>query len=117
MVKPLKSYSRSCILARYAINYSEKLNNMKDFNENCPLCKQNTHKVLWSTKNCKAIKVIDENFGLHRIIWNKHVKEISELTAKEALELMQNVLKLEKYVKVNIHASRNLLKSLKSCRH
>ena len=79
---------------------------MKDFNENCPLCKQNNHKVLWSAKNCKAIEVVNENFGLHRIIWNKHVKEISELTAKEALELMQNVLKLEKYVKARYNPDK-----------
>ena len=64
-------------------NYSEDLNAMTDFNENCPLCKQNNHKVLWSAKNCKAIEVVNENFGLHRIIWNKHVKEISELTEKK----------------------------------
>ena len=34
----------------------------------------------------QSIEVVNENFGLHRIIWNKHVKEISELKAKEALE-------------------------------
>ena len=85
---------------------------MKDFNENCPLCKQNNHKVLWSTKNCKAIEVVNENFGLHRIIWNKHVKEISELTEKEAIELMQNVLKLEKYVKTRYNPDKLNVASL-----
>ena len=85
---------------------------MEDFNENCPLCKQNNHKVLWSAKNCKAIEVVNENFGLHRIIWNKHVKEISELTANEALELMQNVLKLEKYVKARYNPDKLNVASL-----
>ena len=85
---------------------------MLDFNENCPLCKQNIHKVLWNTKNCKAIEVINENFGLHRVIWNKHVKEINELTAKEALELMQNVLKLEKYVKAKYNPDKLNIASL-----
>ena len=69
---------------------------MKDFNENCPLCKQNNHKVLWSAKNCKAIEVVNENFGLHRIIWNKHVKEISELTAKEAAGANAKCFKIRK---------------------
>ena len=61
---------------------------------------------MWNTKNCKAIEVINENFGLHRVIWNKHVKEINELTAKEALELMQNVLKLGKYVKAKYNPDK-----------
>ena len=85
---------------------------MNDFNENCPLCKQNNHKVLCSAKNCKAVEVINENFGLHRIIWNKHIKEISELTAKEALELMQNVLRLERYVKTKYNPDKLNVASL-----
>ena len=72
---------------------------MEDLKKSCPLCNQTHYKLLWSDKNCKAIEVVDEIFGLHRIIWNEHVKEISELTTKEMLELMRNVLKLEKFVK------------------
>ena len=100
MCKTPKSLLPKLYTYKVSKTYSKDLNDMKDFNENCPLCKQNNHKVLWSAKNCKAVEVVNENFGLHRIIWNKHVKEISELTAKEALELMQNVLKLEKYVRL-----------------
>ena len=72
---------------------------MKKSRESCPLCAKNNHKVLWNAKNCKAIQVANENFGLHRIVWNKHVKEISELSMWEMLELMRNVVRLEKFVK------------------
>ena len=85
---------------------------MKALSSICPLCNKNNDKVLWSDKNCKAIEVIDENFGLHRIIWDKHVKEISELTTREMLELMRNVLKLEKFVKSKYNPDKVNIASL-----
>ena len=85
---------------------------MEESSKNCVLCRQDEHKVIWSSKNCRAIEVANENFGLHRIIWNKHVKELSELTTKELLELMENVLDLEKFVKKKYNPDKLNIASL-----
>ena len=70
-----------------------------NLDKKCPLCDAPSENILWTDKNCRIIRVTGESLGLHRVIWNEHLEELSDLSSKELLELMNNVLKLEVFIK------------------
>ena len=80
----------------------------------CSLCDDILSDIVWTDKNCYVIRVLNEVYGLHRVIWKHHVKEMSDLEKPELDELIRNSVKLEKYLlekfkpdKVNIASFGN----------
>ena len=80
----------------------------------CSLCDEILSDIVWTDKNCYVIRVLNEVYGLHRVIWKHHVKELSALEKPELDELIKNSIKLEKYLlekfkpdKVNIASFGN----------
>jgi diadenosine tetraphosphate (Ap4A) HIT family hydrolase/GNAT superfamily N-acetyltransferase len=80
----------------------------------CSLCDEIIGDTVWTDKNCYVIRVLNDVYGLHRVIWKHHVRELSDLEKPELDELIRNSVKLEKYLlekfkpdKVNIASFGN----------
>ena len=51
--------------------------------ETCPLCHPQNETVLWHDRLCRVILVGDADYpGFCRVIWQAHVKEMTDLNAK-----------------------------------
>ncbi|MEO6983856.1 MAG: HIT family protein [Paralcaligenes sp.] len=70
----------------------------------CPLCHHTGGNVLWQSSQLRVISTSDADYpGLTRVIWNDHVKEMTELPLAQRTELMAVVWQVEQ-------AQRNHLK-------
>lgn len=50
----------------------------------CPYCTPSSDEVIWSNSQVRVLLVRDTPFvGWCRVVWNAHVKEMTDLTAKE----------------------------------
>lgn len=64
--------------------------------EECPLCNPCDELVVAKTEKFRIIKVPDVNFpGYFRLIWNKHVKEMSDLSVQDRHSLMDALCSIE----------------------
>lgn len=62
----------------------------------CTLCHPKNETVLWRDAHCRVILVGDADYpGFCRVIWHKHVKEMTELTEPERTRLMSVVFATE----------------------
>ena len=88
---------------------------------NCTLCKEDLNpeegQLIWRGDDCRVILVNDSDLpGFCRVIWNRHVPEMTDLTYGEREHLMTLVFAVEEAVrhvmhpdKVNIAALGNLV--------
>ena len=83
----------------------------------CPLCKKD--KEIIFEDNFLRIILVDEIPGYLRVITQKHIKEFSELSDKEAIKLTLVIKKLEKKLieilkpdKINIASFGNMVPHL-----
>lgn len=64
--------------------------------ESCPLCRGTNEMVLWQGGNLRVIAVADPNYpGYCRVIWNEHVREMTDLNDDDRLRLMRVVFVVE----------------------
>lgn len=62
----------------------------------CPLCHHTGDDVLWQNSQLRVIAVADADYpGLTRVIWNDHVKEMTELSPTQRTDLMAVVWQVE----------------------
>ncbi len=62
----------------------------------CPLCEADSENVLWCDKRCRVILVDDPDYvGFCRVIWQAHVKEMTDLAAADQSHLFAVVLAVE----------------------
>ena len=62
----------------------------------CPLCAAESENVLWRDARCRVILIDDPDYaGLCRVIWQTHVKEMTDLTAADQSHLFAVVLAVE----------------------
>lgn len=67
---------------------------------NCELCIAAGEILLWHGQHCRVIYVEDGDYpGFCRVIWNKHVKEMTDLPAQMRIELMNTVFAVEAAVR------------------
>lgn len=67
---------------------------------NCVLCHPQKENVVWKNKELRVIQVDDPLFpGYFRVIWNKHIAEMSDLTDDERQLLEKVLLTVEKVVR------------------
>lgn len=63
----------------------------------CPLCFPTGEDVVVNTGKFRVIRVHDENFpGYFRIIWNEHIKEMSDLSVQDRHDLADAICAIEK---------------------
>ncbi len=63
---------------------------------NCAFCEQPGGEVLWSDERCRIIWPQDKDYpGLLRVVWQAHVKEMSDLDAEQRSHLMKGVFAVE----------------------
>lgn len=66
----------------------------------CVLCHPQKENVVWKNKELRVIQVDDLLFpGYFRVIWNKHIAEMSDLTDDERQLLEKVLLTVEKVVR------------------
>ena len=84
----------------------------------CPLCEAKNEDIIYKDSFLRVI-LVDEIPGYIRIITNKHIKEFSELSDEEAINLSLTVKKIEKVMikflnpdKINIVTLGNMVPHL-----
>lgn len=62
----------------------------------CELCDTTSGKVLVASRHWRIIDAADPAFpGFTRVIWNSHVREMTDLSAAHRLELLEVVFRVE----------------------
>lgn len=80
---------------------------------NCELCLAQNETVLWRGQHCRAILVADADYpGFCRVIWNDHIKEMTDLPALLQTELMNVVFAVESAVREVMQPEKINLASL-----
>ncbi|WP_310493300.1 HIT family protein [Dechloromonas sp.] len=68
--------------------------------QSCDLCINPGGAILWQSALCRVVRVDDPHYpGFCRVIWNDHVREMSDLAANHQLLLMRVVFAVESVVR------------------
>lgn len=68
--------------------------------QSCDLCINPGGAILWQSALCRVVRVDDPHYpGFCRVIWNGHVREMSDLAANHQLMLMRVVFAVESVVR------------------
>jgi len=79
----------------------------------CPLCAGDAGEVLWRDDRCRVVLVRDPTYpGFCRVIWNKHVKEMTDLGEAERSHLMRIVFAVENVLRAVVAPEKINLASL-----
>ena len=77
------------------------------------LCSEHGENVLWRSSRCRVVLVDDsDHAGYCRVIWNAHVKEMTDLAAGVRTHLMQVVFAAEQAVRAVMHPDKINLATL-----
>lgn len=81
--------------------------------EVCELCEQVGGTLLWQDARCRVVLVADADYpGFCRVIWQTHVKEMTDLLPLERQHLMMTVMKVETAVRAVLQPDKINLASL-----
>ncbi len=88
--------------------------------DGCELCNAALGDVVFSSERWRMILVDDSNYpGFCRVIWNGHVKEMTDLPAVQRAEIMQAVWAVEEAIravmlpdKINLASFGNMVPHL-----
>lgn len=62
----------------------------------CELCEDAGGEVLWRDARCRVVRVNEAGYpGFCRVIWNAHVREMTDLAESERAHFMRVVLAVE----------------------
>ena len=79
----------------------------------CELCKPTNETLLWRGELCRVVLVEDVDYpGFCRVIWNRHVKEMTDLNDEEQHALMKVVFAVESAIRDVMQADKINLASL-----
>ena len=79
----------------------------------CPLCRPDKETVLWSDTRCRVILVDDPDYtGFCRVIWQQHVKEMTDLSEADRVRFMSVVFAVEQVLRESMHPDKINLASL-----
>lgn len=69
---------------------------MTNIDRDCPLCTEDGGALLWSNDDMRVVHVADpQHPGYTRVIWNRHVAEMTQLPSAQRDALMQAVWQVE----------------------
>ena len=81
--------------------------------EACPLCSQAGGEVLWQDGQCRLVLVADADYpGFCRVVWQRHVAEMTDLDPAERRHLMSVVFAAESAVRSTARPDKVNLASL-----
>lgn len=79
----------------------------------CELCHAQGEVVLWQNENCRVISVVDNDYpGFCRVVWQQHVKEMTDLKTDEQQKIMYVVFAVEQAVREVMQPDKINLASL-----
>ena len=79
----------------------------------CELCDQVGGTLLWQDASCRVVLVEDADYpGFCRVIWKKHVKEMTDLSADDRAHLMATVFAVEAAIRETMRPDKINLASL-----
>lgn len=79
----------------------------------CPLCQPENENVLWRDARCRVILVDDPEYaGFCRVIWQQHVKEMTDLLESDRDHFMAVVFAVEQHLRELMHPEKINLASL-----
>jgi diadenosine tetraphosphate (Ap4A) HIT family hydrolase len=80
---------------------------------NCTLCSEEGGTLIWRGDDCRVVLVDDPDLpGFCRVIWNRHVSEMSQLSYGERDLLMHLVFAVEGAVRSVMHPTKINLAAL-----
>ncbi len=86
----------------------------------CPLCAQPGGTLLWRSADCRVVRIDEPHYpGFCRVIWNAHVREMSDLPPRQRQSLMEIVFAVEAVIrklfapdKINLASFGNMVPHL-----
>lgn len=79
----------------------------------CELCDQPGGELIWQDALCRVVRVDDAHYpGFCRVILNRHVKEMTDLSLEEQRDLMHVVFMVEACVREVVNPDKINLASL-----
>ena len=79
----------------------------------CELCSQDGGAIVYRNEKLRVVLVDDANYpGFCRVIWNEHVKEMTDLPSPDRSFLMMTVCKVEQAVREVMRPDKINLASL-----
>ena len=79
----------------------------------CSLCQHVNENVLWRDVRCRVILVNDPEYaGFCRVIWQQHVKEMTDLSESDRAYFMAVVFAVEQHLRELMHPEKINLASL-----
>ena len=84
--------------------------------QNCPLCAPEEEHVIVANDKFRIIRVKDPEFpGYFRLIWQDHVKEVSDLDLEARLIMWDALTRLEKAIIEAIRPEKDVYKRQRQC--
>ena len=79
----------------------------------CELCAQNGGELLWQDDRCRVVLVDDADYpGFCRVIWQSHVREMTDLPAVDRAHFMSIVFAVEETLREILKPDKINLASL-----
>jgi diadenosine tetraphosphate (Ap4A) HIT family hydrolase len=79
----------------------------------CELCSRTGGELLWQDQRCRVVHVAEPGYpGFCRVIWETHVKEMTDLSEDDRLHLMEVVFAVESVVREQLEPEKMNLASL-----
>jgi diadenosine tetraphosphate (Ap4A) HIT family hydrolase len=83
----------------------------------CELCERTGGELLWQGERCRVVYIEDPGYpGFCRVVWQAHVKEMTDLSEDDRLHLMSVVFAVESVLrehldpeKINLASFGNLV--------
>ncbi len=81
--------------------------------ETCPLCRPQNENVLWRDNTQRIVLVAEPEYpGYCRVVWNAHVREMTDLATDDRALLMNTVFTVEQVLRAQLRPDKINLASL-----
>lgn len=71
--------------------------------KDCPLCRDAEAPALWRDEKCRVVSAGDADYpGFVRVIWQAHVREMTDLDPAEQQHLLRVVLTVERVLRAEL---------------
>ena len=80
----------------------------------CVFCDGDGGEVLWRDARCRVVLTTEPFSGFCRVIWNEHVREMTDLSAANRSHLMDVVYAVESALRVRLTPIKMNLASLRN---
>jgi len=79
----------------------------------CPLCNTHDEQLLWRANECRIVLADEPGYpGFCRVVWNAHVREMTDLDPEARVRFMNTVFAVEQVVRELLRPDKINLASL-----